>query len=112
MFRRIGRFATRYRIPIIVVWVAAAVIMTIIAPNIDSVASSDQADFLPGDAPFVHAQQVYQETFPEGFAPGNTVIVLDARLRFGDVDVLVKPVHGEGETWVRQDRVALIGVLS
>ena len=40
------------------------------------------------------------------------VIVLDARLRFGDVDVLVKPVHGEGETWVRQDRVALIGVLS
>jgi len=79
MFRRIGRFATRYRIPIIVVWVAAAVIMTIIAPNIDSVASSDQADFLPGDAPFVHAQQVYQETFPEGFAPGSTVIVLDAR---------------------------------
>lgn len=86
MFRHIGRFATRYRIPIIVAWIAAAVIMTIVAPNIDSVASADQADFLPGNAPFVHAQQVYQETFPEGFAPGGTVIVIDARAAGGVLD--------------------------
>lgn len=107
IFQRIGRFTTRYRIPIIVVWVAAAAIMTIIAPNIDSVASSDQADFLPGDAPFVHAQQVYQETFPEGFAPGSTVIVIDARAAGGVFDTSTEEFEDQIATPVGQFIVAL-----
>lgn len=107
MFRRIGAFSTRYRIPIIVTWIAAAVIMTIVAPNIDSVASADQADFLPGDAPFVHAQQVYQETFPEGFAPGGTVIVIDAREAGGVLDTSAATFEEQTETPVGQFIVAL-----
>jgi RND superfamily putative drug exporter len=107
IFQRIGRFTTRYRIPIIVVWVAAAAIMTIVAPNIDSVASSDQADFLPGDAPFVHAQQVYQETFPEGFAPGSTVIVIDARAAGGVFDTSTEEFEDQIATPVGQFIVAL-----
>lgn len=106
-FRRIGSFATRYRIPIIVIWIAAAVIMTLVAPNIDSVASSDQADFLPDNAPFVHAQQVYQETFPEGFAPGSTVIVLDAREAGGVFDLNAETFEEQIDTPVGQFIVTL-----
>ncbi len=79
MFERLGHFATRYRIPIIATWIALAVIITLIAPNINEVASSDQADFLPGNAPFIHANEVYEETFPKSFAPSSTVVVIDAR---------------------------------
>ncbi len=59
-FERIGRFATRYRIPIIIAWIAAAVIVTLVAPNIEDVASSDTADFLPSNAPYEHAEEVYK----------------------------------------------------
>ncbi len=79
IFERIGHIATRYRIPIIIAWIAAAMLMTLVAPNIEEVSSSDQADFLPDNAPFAHAQRVYRETFPNSFAPGSTVIVVDAR---------------------------------
>lgn len=78
IFERIGHVATRFRIPILLVWIAVAAIISLLAPNIDDVASSDQADFLPDNAPFAHAEKVYQATFPDSFAPSNTVIVIDA----------------------------------
>lgn len=37
------------------------------------------------------------------------VEVLDARVRFGEVDVLVKPRDGMGQKWVRQHTVADLG---
>ncbi|MBX3080321.1 MAG: MMPL family transporter [Anaerolineae bacterium] len=79
MFEVLGRFATHYRIPILAAWIALAVIVTLIAPNINDVASSDQADFLPANAPFVHANDVYKQAFPESFAPGSSVVVIDMR---------------------------------
>ena len=66
MFEPIGRFATRYRRPIIAVWIALAAIITLAAPHIDDVASSDQADFLPSNAPFIAADQVFKDAFPAG----------------------------------------------
>ena len=78
-FARVGRFATRYHIPIILVWIATAVVVTLIAPNIENVASSDTMDFLPSDAPYAHAAEVYRQAFPEGSSLSSTVIVLDAR---------------------------------
>jgi len=79
IFEYLGRFATRYRLPIIVVWVAAAAIVTLTAPNMAEVASSDLADFLPADAPFKHASTLYEQLFPDENAPGGSVIVFDAR---------------------------------
>jgi RND superfamily putative drug exporter len=78
-FERAGRWATQYRVPIIVSWVAAAVIVTLLAPNIEDVASSDTADFLPSDAPFAHAEDVYEATFAGENATSSIVIVIDAR---------------------------------
>ncbi len=79
IFERIGRFATHYRIPIIIGWVAAAVIVTLLAPNIESVASSDTADFLPSDAPFAFADEVNAQAFPEASSTSATIIMLDTR---------------------------------
>lgn len=78
MFARLGHIVTRFRIPIIVAWIAVAVVVTLVAPNIDEVASSDQADFLPSSAPFIHADEVYKDTFPDTYFPTNTVVVIDA----------------------------------
>jgi RND superfamily putative drug exporter len=79
IFERLGRFATRYRIPIIVTWIAAAALVTLLAPNMADVASSDMADFLPGDAPFKRANALYEQMFPAETAAGSSVIVFDAR---------------------------------
>ncbi len=79
VFERLGHFATRYRVLIIAAWVVAAALVTVFAPNIDEVASSDTADFLPSNAPFEHAQEVYYAAFPEEFEAGSTLIVIDAR---------------------------------
>lgn len=35
------------------------------------------------------------------------VLVVDARLRYGNLDVLVHPVAGFGEQWICADRTAL-----
>lgn len=79
MFQRLGRIVVQYRFLIIIVWVAIAALVTLVAPNIEDVASSDTADFLPNDAPFVHADRVYRETFPEDFAPSSMIIVVEDR---------------------------------
>ncbi len=84
-FERIGRFATRFRLFIIAGWIAGAVLVTLIAPHIEEVASSDTADFLPSNAPFAHAEAVYKNTFPDDFAPSSTVIVIDARQAAGGI---------------------------
>ncbi|NLX10761.1 MAG: MMPL family transporter [Chloroflexi bacterium] len=103
MFERLGRFATHHRIPIIMTWIALAAIITLVAPNIDEVASSDQADFVPQDAPFIHAMEVYQDAFPDSFAPSSTVIVIDARAGAGIRSEPVWAFIGALETWLRSD---------
>lgn len=79
MFQRLGRIVVQYRFLMIIVWIAIATLVTLIAPNIEDVASSDTADFLPNNAPFVHADRVYRETFPEDFAPSSMIIVVEDR---------------------------------
>lgn len=78
MFRILGVLATRYRVGVVLFWIAAAVILNLIAPPLDEVSTTDQKDFLPSDVPFVHAQALYEETFPEFFGPSSTVLLIDA----------------------------------
>jgi RND superfamily putative drug exporter len=101
MFDRLGHFATRYRVALIVIWIAAAALVTLIAPNIDDVASSDQADFMPSDAPFIHANDVYREAFPASYAPSSTVIVIDARQAGGIHQPDVWAFIGDLEAWLK-----------
>jgi len=79
IFARLGRFATRYRVWIIIAWVGAAVLVTLLAPNLNDVVSSDTADYLPDGAPYEHAAAVLARTFPDATSMSSTVIVFDAR---------------------------------
>ncbi len=78
MFRHLGQWATKYRVSIIITWVALAVTLPVIAPSLDEVGTSDQRDFLTDDAPFAEAERLYQEVFPEDFSPSSGLIVIDS----------------------------------
>lgn len=102
-FERIGHFATRYRIPIIAAWILAAVVITLVAPNINDVASSNMADFLPEEAPFVYASEVISDTFGEGLSGGTIVVVVDAReaggVRSDETGAFIEDLSG----WLTSD---------
>jgi len=78
MFARLGRIATRYRWPLVVGWVAAAALITLTAPNIDSVAVNDQRAFLPSSAPSLDAIDTVKRYFPDKIAPSSAVLVIDS----------------------------------
>jgi RND superfamily putative drug exporter len=78
MFKSLGQMVIKYRIPIIVIWIGLAIILPLTAPSLDEIGTSDQRDFLPGDAPFAHAETVYQEAFPEDFTPSSGLVVVDS----------------------------------
>jgi RND superfamily putative drug exporter len=78
IFEHLGRFATRYRIPIIFSWISIAVLITLLAPNLDDVTTSEQVDLLPNNSPSEHADDVYREAFQSEFSSENTIIVIDA----------------------------------
>lgn len=78
MFQRLGHIVAKYRVLVIVAWVVFAVGLTLIGPSLDEVSSSDQKDFLPEDAPFVRAQEVYERVFPDESAASSSMVLVDA----------------------------------
>ena len=78
MFARLGSFAVRFRWFIIAAWVLVAVVLTLVAPNINNVAVSDQRAFLPASAPSLDANQVVKKYFPDRVSPSSAVVVVDA----------------------------------
>jgi RND superfamily putative drug exporter len=77
MFGRLGRFATRFRWPIVAVWLIAAVVITLVAPNIDDVAVNDTRAFLAEEAPSLEAINIVHDAFPDRVSPSSTVVVVD-----------------------------------
>jgi len=78
VFARLGSFAVRFRWPIIGVWLLAAVVLTLVAPNIDEVAVSDQRAFLPASSPSLDASETVKKYFPERVSASGAVVVVDA----------------------------------
>jgi RND superfamily putative drug exporter len=100
MFQRLGHIVARYRVLVIVTWVVLAVGLTLIGPSLDEVSSSEQKDFLPEDAPFVRAQEVYERVFPDESAASSSMVLVDAGPG-GDVhDPEVWAFLEELETWL------------
>jgi len=75
-YRRIGAAAVQLRYPIIVAWIAAAVIITLLAPNLSDVATADLSEMLPSDAQFNYAGDVYKAAFPDSADTTGAVIVI------------------------------------
>ena len=78
MFPRLGSFAVRFRWFIIAAWVVVAALLTVVAPNINNVAVSDQRAFLPASAPSLDASQLVKKYFPDRVSPSSAVVVVDA----------------------------------
>jgi RND superfamily putative drug exporter len=78
MFDRLGSFAVRFRWYIIAAWVAAALVLTLVAPNINDVSVSDERAFLSSSAPSLVAHEMMQKYFPDRVSPSSAVLVIDA----------------------------------
>ena len=78
MFSRLGSFAVRFRWYIIAAWAVAAVVLTLVAPNIDDVAVTDQRAFLSQDVPSLQANELLKKYFPDQVALSSAVLVVDA----------------------------------
>ena len=78
MFARLGSFATRFRWFIIAGWVILAVVLTLVAPNINNVGVTDQRAFLPKSAPSLDANTLVTKYFPANVSPSSAVVVVDA----------------------------------
>lgn len=103
MFQRIGNFAANYRKTIIAVWVLAAVILTLVAPPLDEVSTTDQKDLMPSNAQFVHAQEVFEQTFPKFFGPSSTILLVDAEDGGSVRDPEVWTFMQQAEAWLNGD---------
>jgi RND superfamily putative drug exporter len=104
MFQHLGQIVARYRYAVILGWIALAIALALVAPSLDEVSSSDQKDFLPDDAPFVHAQEVQAQVFPEQSAASTSVVLVDAG-EGGDVhDAQVWAFVGELEAWLNSEQ--------
>ena len=103
MFQAISRFTDRYRTPLLIGWIAIAVIVTIVAPNFDDVATNDQSDFLPNDAPSIVGQDLVEEHFPQQIQEGNITLVFDS----GEGEVITNPDNmsfvDEISTWLTSE---------
>jgi len=78
VFARLGSFAVRFRWFILAAWLVVAVVLTLVAPNIDEVAVSDQRAFLPSSAPSLDANETVKKYFPDRVSPSSAVLVVDA----------------------------------
>lgn len=56
-------------------WVFAAVGLTLVAPSLNDVGSTDTADFLPGDAPSQEADRVLARLFPDDPTRESSIVV-------------------------------------
>ncbi len=106
MFRFLGRLATRYRIPVIVTWVALAILLPLIAPSLEDVGTSDQRDFLPDNAPFAKAERLYQSAFPQAFSPSSGMLLVDSGAANGiAADTPAWQYMTAASTWLTSDAV-------
>jgi len=78
MFTKLAEFTKKYRVIITVVWLAAAVILFLVAPKISKVGVTDESQFLPKDTESAEAGNLLSEKFPSTSTTsgGNAVIVI------------------------------------
>jgi RND superfamily putative drug exporter len=71
----LGRFAVRFRYPMILLWVVVTLAGIRLLPSLGSVADSDTSAFLPDSAPSVHAQSLAAPLLPVGKTSATLIAV-------------------------------------
>ena len=77
MIRKFGHVVVPLRIPILLLWIALALLLSVAAPSISDVASSDQTSFLPSAANSLAARTLEAEKFAAGGSAGSGLLVFE-----------------------------------
>jgi uncharacterized membrane protein YdfJ with MMPL/SSD domain len=64
MFPSLARFTSKYRVVIIILWLAAAIALFLVAPTLSEVGVTDESQFLPQDTQSASARRLLDEKFP------------------------------------------------
>ncbi len=75
MFRKFGHIIVPLRIPLLLVWIALALVLGLTAPSISDVASSDQTSFLPSTSNSNAASALESEKFASSGAASTGLLV-------------------------------------
>src|SRR5687768_1710529 len=90
MFARLGNLVTRHWLPVILAWVALAVVLRLLAPKWDAIAHDGNMAYLPAGMTSVQGEQLLREAFPQNRAKSQVIIVVardQAPLTDDDKDV-------------------------
>lgn len=82
---------------VLVVWIAAAAVLTLAAPSLNDVGSQDTTDFLPRGAPSQETDRLLAEAFPGDPTRDASVIVV---AREGGLTEADRAYLGELTTWL------------
>ncbi len=63
MFLKLSKFATRYRLPIVFIWVAAGLALLFLAPKLSKVGVTDESQFLPQNTESAAASSLLKTKF-------------------------------------------------
>ncbi len=64
MFSLLAGFTSKYRVIIIILWLAAAIALFLVAPTLSEVGVTDESQFLPQDTQSASAHRLLNEKFP------------------------------------------------
>jgi RND superfamily putative drug exporter len=71
---------------VLAAWMVAAVVLTLVAPSLNDVGSSDTSDFLPANAPSQRADRLLARLFPNDPARDASIVVVARRGGLTDAD--------------------------
>jgi RND superfamily putative drug exporter len=77
LFRRVGEFAARHKYAIVGSWLALAVVLNVVVPQLEDVIKRDATPFLPANAEVMHAYNVMSQKFSGANAQGFAIAVLE-----------------------------------
>ncbi|HZS15898.1 MAG TPA: MMPL family transporter [Candidatus Dormibacteraeota bacterium] len=76
-FRRIGELAARYRRWVLGAWVAVAIVLNVVVPQLTDVIRRDTVPFVPASAEVMRGYDVMSRQFNGGHAGGDAIVVLE-----------------------------------
>lgn len=76
MFTKLALFTAKYRISIVVIWLALAVILFLVAPKLSKVGVTDESQFLPQNTESSEASKLIKEKFASTSTAAGTAIIV------------------------------------
>ncbi len=99
MFKSLGNFVTKFRVWIILVWLAAAIVMYLFAPSLSEVGQTDNSAFLPSDSESARAGELINQYFPgTGSSASDASLIFFNQQGLSDADL---DYAGQVRDWLK-----------